>query len=98
MFGIHQTFSDSQLLPIPTIPHFSFYIPNTRRRTAIDVPVACAAGFEEFFVIAFKKAWFLRYCPISTESVLITAESNWIQTLYCSTQPDRTDETAKRTE
>jgi hypothetical protein len=54
------------------------------------VPEACAAGFEIFIVIASKSPGFHDVKgkeeaeemtnSISTESILITGESNWIQT------------------
>jgi hypothetical protein len=54
------------------------------------VPEACAAGFEKFIVIVSKSPGFydvkgkeeaqeMTNC-ISAESILITGESNWIQT------------------
>ena len=55
------------------------------------MPVACAAGFEKFFLMGLQN-W--QVCTmskgntkaqnmtgtLSTESILITVESNWIQT------------------
>jgi hypothetical protein len=56
----------------------------------IDVPAACVAGFEQFFVIASKCQVFTMSTvnakaqnmtgALSTESILISMESNWIQT------------------
>lgn len=42
----------TQNFPVLSTQHSALLF--LRRHRAIDVPVACAAGFEKFFVIAFK--------------------------------------------
>jgi hypothetical protein len=60
-----------------------------RRHIAIDVPAGSLAGFEKLFMIASKFAGFTMSkgnaraqnmtATLPTESILITGESNWIQ-------------------